>query len=59
MPIYEYRCDNCEHEMEAMQKMSAPPKRKCPVCGRMKLKKLISAGSFILKGEGFYKPSQE
>jgi len=54
MPIYEYRCDGCGHEMELIQKMSADPMKDCPVCKESKLKKLISAAGFRLKGSGWY-----
>ncbi len=54
MPIYEYRCDGCGHEMEVMQKMSDDPMKDCPVCKESKLKKLISASGFRLKGSGWY-----
>jgi putative FmdB family regulatory protein len=54
MPIYEYRCKACDHETEALQKMSDKPLRKCPECGRMQLQRLISAPSFRLKGGGWY-----
>ncbi len=54
MPIYEYRCDNCSHELEAIQKMSDPVLVACPDCGADTLKRLISAPSFRLKGGGWY-----
>jgi putative FmdB family regulatory protein len=54
MPIYEYQCQACGHEMEAWQKISDQPLRKCPECGKMKLQKLISAVGFRLKGGGWY-----
>lgn len=54
MPIYEYRCDACGHELEAMQKMSDPALTECPACGAPKLVKLISAVGFRLKGGGWY-----
>lgn len=54
MPIYEYRCTKCEHTLEAFQKMSDKPLRKCPVCGKAGLEKLVSAASFRLKGGGWY-----
>jgi len=54
MPIYEYRCDGCGHEMELMQKMADDPMKDCPVCEESKLKKLISAAGFRLKGSGWY-----
>ena len=54
MPIYEYRCESCGHEMEVMQKMADDPLTECPECKQAALKKLISAGGFILKGTGWY-----
>ena len=54
MPIYEYRCEACGHEMEAIQKMSDAPLTDCPECGQPSLKKLISAAGFRLKGGGWY-----
>ena len=54
MPIYEYECQSCEERTEFMQKMDEAPKKKCPNCGKLKLKKVISAGSFQLKGTGWY-----
>jgi len=54
MPIYEYVCQSCEHELEAIQKISAPPLEECPSCGEASLKKKISAPSFRLKGSGWY-----
>ncbi len=54
MPIYEYRCGSCSHELEALQKISDSPLRKCPECGRLTLRRLISAPVFRLKGGGWY-----
>ncbi len=54
MPIYEYRCESCGHEMEAIQKISDTPLTDCPNCGQAALKKLISAAGFRLKGGGWY-----
>ena len=54
MPIYEYRCSACGHYLEALQKMSEGPLRKCPECGKSQLKRLVSASQFRLKGSGWY-----
>ncbi len=54
MPIYEYRCEECGHEMDALQKISDDPLVDCPACGRPALKKLVSAAGFRLKGSGWY-----
>ena len=54
MPIYEYRCSACGHDLEALQKMTDAPLRKCPECGKAQLKRLVSASQFRLKGSGWY-----
>ncbi|MDD5011714.1 MAG: zinc ribbon domain-containing protein [Phycisphaerae bacterium] len=55
MPTYEYQCDNCGHEFEQLQMITAKSLRKCPKCGKNKLKRLIGAGAgVIFKGSGFY-----
>ena len=54
MPFYEYQCNNCGHALEAMQKVSDPPLKKCPHCGKPQLQKLMSAPVFRLKGGGWY-----
>lgn len=54
MPIYEYRCRACGHELEKIQKMSDPPLVDCPECDTAALTKLVSAAAFRLKGGGWY-----
>ena len=54
MPIYEYACQNCEHKLDALQKMSDDPLVDCPECGEAALKRLVSAPRFRLKGGGWY-----
>lgn len=54
MPIYEYRCESCSHDLEAFQKMADPPLTDCPACNEPALKKRISAVAFRLKGSGWY-----
>jgi len=54
MPIYEYQCQACGNEHEALQKMSAEPLITCPACDKPELKKKISAAGFRLKGNGWY-----
>lgn len=54
MPIYEYACTNCDHSLEALQKMSDDPLLECPECGEPALKRLLSAPRFRLKGAGWY-----
>jgi putative FmdB family regulatory protein len=54
MPIYEYQCQSCQHQLEALQKINDDPRRDCPACGRADLKKKVSAAAFRLKGGGWY-----
>lgn len=54
MPIYEYKCKDCGHKMEAIQKISDDPLTNCPECGKSSLQKQISASGFRLKGSGWY-----
>ncbi len=54
MPIYEYRCEQCGHTLEKLQKISDPLLTDCPVCNQPALKKQLSAAGFRLKGGGWY-----
>ncbi|RZU99124.1 FmdB family zinc ribbon protein [Spiribacter vilamensis] len=54
MPIYEYVCDDCGHELEALQGMSDAMLTDCPDCGHAALRRKISAAAFRLKGSGWY-----
>ena len=54
VPIYEYQCESCLHQLEKLQKMSEEALVDCPVCGQPVLKRLVSAAAFRLKGSGWY-----
>jgi putative FmdB family regulatory protein len=55
MPTYDYVCDACEHAFEEFQYMSDDVLKKCPKCGKKKLRRLIGTGAAIIfKGSGFY-----
>lgn len=55
MPTYDYVCDACDHKFELFQSITAEPEKKCPECGKKKLRRLIGAGAAIVfKGSGFY-----
>lgn len=54
MPIYEYRCESCGHQLEALQKLSDAPLTDCPACAQPQLSKQVSAAGFRLKGGGWY-----
>jgi putative FmdB family regulatory protein len=54
VPIYEYACRECDHVLDALQKMDDDPLVHCPACDKPALKKLLSAPRFRLKGKGWY-----
>ena len=55
MPTYEYNCDACEHTFDEFQSMSDKPLRKCPKCGKLKLRRAFGIGAAVIfKGSGFY-----
>ncbi len=53
MPIYEYRCNVCNHQFDLRQKFSDPPADRCPKCGGV-VHKMVSAAAFSLKGGGWF-----
>lgn len=54
MPIYAYRCSNCGHAEDVLQKMSDSPLTQCPACGEATYVKQVTAAGFQLKGSGWY-----
>jgi len=55
MPTYDYECDACGHTFDVFQSINDPKKKKCPQCGKNKLRRLFGAGSAVVfKGSGFY-----
>jgi putative FmdB family regulatory protein len=55
MPTYDYECDACGHAFELFQSISDPVKKKCPECGKPKLRRLFGTGAAVVfKGSGFY-----
>ena len=54
MPIYAYRCSNCGHAQDVLQRMSDPVLSVCPACGQSTYVKQVTAAGFQLKGSGWY-----
>ncbi len=55
MPTYDYECDACGHKFELFQSITEPVKKKCPECGKLKLRRLFGTGAAVVfKGSGFY-----
>jgi putative FmdB family regulatory protein len=53
MPVYTYKCTNCDHRFEARQRFSDDPITECPVCGSP-VRKVITPVGIVFKGSGFY-----
>jgi putative FmdB family regulatory protein len=54
MPIYAYRCTDCGHAKDVLQRMSDPLLHTCPACGAEAFTKQVTAAGFQLKGSGWY-----
>jgi putative FmdB family regulatory protein len=55
MPTYDYECDACGHTFELFQGITEPVQKKCPNCGKLKLRRLFGTGAAVVfKGSGFY-----
>ena len=55
MPTYDYECDACTHTFELFQGINDPVQKKCPECGKNKLRRLFgTGGAIVFKGSGFY-----
>ena len=54
MPIYAYRCADCGHTKDVLQKLSDPVLTTCPACGHETFSKQLTAAGFQLKGSGWY-----
>jgi len=54
MPIYAYRCADCGHEKDVLQKLSDAPLTQCPACGKDTFSKQVTAAGFQLEGSGWY-----
>lgn len=54
MPMYRYRCSQCEAETEVLAKMSDPPLKTCPKCGAEALTRQMGRTAFKLEGGGWY-----
>ena len=55
MPTYDYECDACGHTFELFQGINEPVQKKCPKCGKLRLRRLFgTGGAVVFKGSGFY-----
>ena len=55
MPTYQYRCRECDEELEVVQSFTDDPLTKCPNCKKKALRKVFAAPGIAFKGSGFYK----
>jgi len=54
MPIYAFRCAECGHQFDRLQKLSDPDPETCPNCGANAVGRQVTAPSFRLSGSGWY-----
>ena len=54
MPVYTYRCENCQHEFDKEQSFYDDPLKKCPECKKNALRKVYKPARVVFKGSGFY-----
>jgi putative FmdB family regulatory protein len=54
VPTYQYACNECGHQLEAVQSFSDDPLTVCPSC-EGKLRKVFSSVGVVFKGSGFYR----
>lgn len=54
MPIYAFRCEQCGHSFDRLQKLSDPDPETCPSCDAAAVKRALTAPSFRLAGGGWY-----
>jgi putative FmdB family regulatory protein len=54
MPTYEYGCEACGKTWELEQRITEAAIKECPACGKPEARRLISGGTFMLKGGGWY-----
>jgi putative FmdB family regulatory protein len=52
MPLYDYRCVNCNHTFEVTHEVGGAP-GPCPVCGGP-VRRVFSSVGIIFKGSGFH-----
>lgn len=53
MPLYAYRCNECEHQFETRQRFTDAPLSDCPRCGGP-VRRVINRVGLVFKGSGFY-----
>ncbi|HUU26373.1 MAG TPA: zinc ribbon domain-containing protein [archaeon] len=54
MPIYEYECTDCGNRFEILQRINEKPRIFCKKCESKNVRRIMSTGTFIFKGTGFY-----
>ena len=59
MPLYDYRCSDCNHEIEVLQKIADDVLTTCPACAKETLQKCLSAPQFRLAGGGWYETDEK
>lgn len=55
MPTYQYRCKDCDSDVEVVQKFTDDALTECPECDEGELRKVFNAVGVVFKGSGFYR----
>jgi putative FmdB family regulatory protein len=55
MITYEYECEGCKRTFDVEQSIKDPCLERCPHCASVNVKRLVSSGNFVLKGDGWYR----
>jgi putative FmdB family regulatory protein len=56
MPLYKYRCTECDNTFKILQKNGKKDEEpECPVCGGKETERVISSVGIRFKGSGFYR----
>ena len=54
MPIYSYKCENCDYHFDQFQHFTDDPLTVCPNCNTVALRKVYQPVGIVFKGKGFY-----
>jgi len=56
MPLYKYRCTECDNTFKVLQRNGKKDEEpECPVCGARETERVISSVGIRFKGSGFYR----
>jgi putative FmdB family regulatory protein len=54
MPLYDYKCESCEHAEEVLCSYDDPRELPCPKCGGTMHRQIGAPSTFLCDDEGWY-----